>query len=103
MGTAKGIIPRRYNSEFKAGAVRLVVEQGRPRKEVAAELGICDDSLKNWMKAAGVVPAATEVINREARRIKELEAQLREARKQIAEKEDTITILKKSVGILSTP
>jgi len=47
MGTAKGVIPKRYDPEFKAGAVRLVVEQGRPRKEVAAELGICDDSLKN--------------------------------------------------------
>jgi len=103
MGTAKGVTPKRYDPEFKAGAVRLVVEQGRPRKEVAAELGVCDDSLKNWMKAAGVAPASTEAANRDARRIKELEAQLREAKKQLAEKEDTITILKKSVGILSTP
>jgi len=55
------------------------------------------------MKAAGVAPASTEAANRDAKRIKELEAQLREARKQLAEKEDTITILKKSVGILSTP
>jgi len=103
MGTAKGVKPNRYDSEFKAGAVRLVVEQGRPRKEVAAELGVCDDSLKNWMKAAGVMPASTEAANRDARRIKELEAQNRELRKQLSEKEDTITILKKSVGILSVP
>jgi transposase len=103
MGFPKGVKPPRYDNDFKAGAVRLVVEQGRTRKEVAAELGICDDSLTNWLKQAGHMPKSIEVRNNDARRVKELEAQLRDARKQIAEKEEVITILKKSVGILSTP
>ena len=91
----------RYDAAFKAGAVQLVVEQGRVRKEVAHELGICDDTLKNWLKAAGKQPAAAEANNRDARRIKELEAQLRDARKQITEKDEGIDVLKKSVGIFS--
>ena len=33
--------PPRYDEAFKAGAVRMVTEQGRPSREVAAELGIC--------------------------------------------------------------
>ena len=28
-------------------------EQGRPSREVAAELGICSDTLRSWLKAAG--------------------------------------------------
>ena len=47
----------RYDDAFRAGAVRLVTEQQRPVKEAAAELGICMDTLKSWLKAAGVHPA----------------------------------------------
>jgi len=103
MGTPKGVKPRRYDDAFKAGAVRLVEEQGRPSKEVAQELGVCEDSLKTWLKLAGIHPVATERNNRDAQRIKELETQNRELRKQVTEKDEVITVLKKSVGILSTP
>lgn len=30
----------------------MVTEQGRPSWEVAKELGICNDTLHNWLKAA---------------------------------------------------
>jgi len=103
MGSPKRSAPPRYDKEFKEGAVRLVTEQGRTRKEVAKELGICDDTLKSWLTAAGIQPAAAQRTNLDARRIKELETQVREMRKQISEKDEVITVLKKSVGILSTP
>ena len=45
--TKKGTPPPRYDDSFKAGAVRLVTEQGRQPKEVAKELGICIDTLRN--------------------------------------------------------
>jgi transposase len=32
---------------FKAGAVRMVTEQGRPSREVAAKLGVCIDTLRS--------------------------------------------------------
>ena len=38
--------PPRYDEAFTAGAVRRVTEQGRPSREVAAELGICIDTLR---------------------------------------------------------
>ena len=41
--------PPRYDEAFKAGAVRMVTEQGRPSREVAAELGICIDTLRSWL------------------------------------------------------
>lgn len=42
-------------------------------------------------------------LNREQRRIRELEAENRALRKQLNEKEEVIDVLKKSVGILSKP
>jgi len=45
--------PPRYDESFKAGAVRMVTEQGRPSREAASELGICIDTLRSWLKTAG--------------------------------------------------
>ena len=103
MPIPKGVVPPRYDKEFKEGAVKLVIEQGRTSKDVAKELGISTDSLRNWLKAAGVVPSVTDRSNRDSKRIRELEAQNRELKKQVTEKDEVINVLKKSVGILSTP
>ena len=104
MGNKKGVTPLRYDEKFKEGAIRLVTEQGRASKEVAAELGICIDTLRNWLKAAGEPsPGQADRQNRDAKRARELEAENRALRKQLAEKEEVIEILKKSVGILSKP
>jgi transposase len=104
MGDKKGVAPRRYDEKFKEGAIRLVTEQGRPSKEVATELGICIDTLRNWLKAAGEPsPGQADRQNREAKRARELEAENHALRKQLSEKEEVIEILKKSVGIFSKP
>ena len=104
MGNKKGTRPPRYDEKFKEGAIRLVTEQGRPSKDVAAELGICIDTLRNWLKAAGAPsPGQADRRNRDAKKARELEAENRALRKQLAEKEEVIEILKKSVGILSKP
>ena len=104
MGNKKGFTPPRYDEKFKEGAIRLVNEQGRPSKEVAAELGICIDTLRNWLKAAGEPsPGQADRQNREAKRARELEAENRAMCKQLSEKDEVIEILKKSVGILSKP
>lgn len=95
--------PPRYDDAFKAGAIRMVTEQGRPSTEVARELGICIDTLRNWLKSAGVQAGQWDRQNRDSRRIRELEAEVRALRKQMSEKDEVIDVLKKSVGILSRP
>ena len=95
--------PPRYDEAYKAGAVRLVQEEGRPSREVAAELGICPDTLRNWLRAVGVQAGQVDRDNRDTRRQRELENEVRMLRKQIAEKDEVIAVLKKSVGILSRP
>jgi len=96
-------VPPRYDAAFKEGAVKLVTESGRQPKEVADELGISVTSLRDWLKLSGVSPKEAGRSNKDAKRIRELEAQLREARKRESEKDDIIAVLKKSVGILSKP
>ena len=61
-----GIAPPRYDEAFKAGAIRMVTEQGRPGTEVAKELGICIDTLRSWLKAAGVQAGQADHQNRTA-------------------------------------
>ena len=101
MSIKKGTMPPRYDETFKSGAIKMVTEQGRPSKEVAAELGICVETLKSWLKRAGFQPGATDRQNRNDKRQRELEAEIRSLRKQFAEKDEVIDVLKKSVGIFS--
>jgi transposase len=42
---------RKFNRDFKEGAVRLVRETGKPIAQVARELGIHDGTLGNWVNA----------------------------------------------------
>ena len=103
MGFPKGVKPPRYDQSFKDGAVRLVVEQGRTSKEVAKELGVSEDSVKSWLKRSGASPVTANHNSRQSQRLRELEVQVRELKKQVSEKDEVIIVLKKSVGILSTP
>jgi transposase-like protein len=40
---------RRFDQDFREGAVRLVRETGKPITQVARDLGICSGTLENWM------------------------------------------------------
>src|SRR4051812_47084642 len=42
---------RKFDQDFKEGAVRLVRETGKPIAQVARDLGIHDGTLGNWVNA----------------------------------------------------
>lgn len=42
---------RKYDDDFKAGAVRIVTETHKPIAVVARELGVNDGTLGNWCAA----------------------------------------------------
>jgi transposase len=41
---------RKFSPQFKAEAVQLVIETGKPIAEVARDLGVHDGTLGNWVK-----------------------------------------------------
>jgi transposase-like protein len=43
---------RKFDGDFKAGAVRLVFETGKPIAQVARDLGINEGTLGNWVTTA---------------------------------------------------
>jgi transposase-like protein len=93
-------IARTYDKEFKLNAIRLFLESGRPSKQISAELGIPDGTLVTWVRSykknggdvfpgkGNVKPSDEEVIN---------------LRKELAIAREERDILKKALGIFSSP
>jgi transposase-like protein len=73
---------RKFSPQFKAEAVQLVLQSGRPIAEVARELQINDGTLGNWVHAwrrdhPEPEPELTPV---ERARVAEMEAEIRRLR-----------------------
>lgn len=43
---------KKYEREFREGAVRIVEETGKPIAQVARDLGVLEGTLGNWVKQA---------------------------------------------------
>jgi transposase len=89
-------MPRRfqapYTPEFREEAVRLARTSGRPVREIANELGVNDQTLRNWMYAEGGDPRPAKEISSDDR--EEL-ARLRRRVKVLEQERD---ILKKAAA-----
>ena len=75
MGSAR----RKYTQKYKAEAVELVINSGRPVAEVARDLGINEGTLGNWVnraKKSGAFKEKPLEVNERAR-LKELEQENR--------------------------
>ena len=67
---------RKFSDEFKRDAVDLVLTTGRPIAEVAAELGVYDSTLGNWVRRhQDELATGLSVSPDERARLKELEAE----------------------------
>src|SRR3954452_3909081 len=73
---------RRFSPQFKAEAVQLVIETGKPIAVVARELGIHDGTLGNWVHAwRRAHPEPDQPINPvERARVQEMEEEIRRLR-----------------------
>ncbi|MBP2655977.1 MAG: hypothetical protein H6Q73_3546 [Firmicutes bacterium] len=99
--TAKRTAPPHYDDAFKKGAIQMVTEQKLPIKQVAAELGICIDTLRSWLRKSGLNPVSENHNNNISKKIHDLETQIRDLNKKLAHKDEVIDTLKKSIGIIS--
>ena len=92
-----GKTSNRYDDEFKAHAVSLVVDKCRPISVVAADLGVSQPALRRWVKLS------TEPEDSAAKRIAELEDENKALKKDLLDAKDTVEVLKKSVAIFIKP
>jgi transposase len=78
--------PSKYSPEFKRDAVALVHSTGRPINQVARELGLSHETLRNWVKrdridrGQGEPGALTSDQLEELRRLRREVAELRTER-----------------------
>lgn len=84
---------KRYNEEFKADILRLIREEKRPVSGIVKDFGVNDQTVRNWLKESKDKQDPDKV------RISELETELKETKKKLADSEVTIDILKKATSI----
>lgn len=89
---------KRYDEEFKRSAVAHWQSSGKSATQVASELGLNAQSLKQWKARLGGEPPANAV-----RTVAELEAENRRLRRELHAVAAQRDILKKTLGILSSP
>jgi len=89
---------RQFDAAFKQAAVEHCQRQGGSVADTASELGINYWTLRDW-----VDNAKAGVITGKASTAKDLEAENRRLKMELARVTEQRDILKKSLGILSTP
>ena len=84
-----------YSSEFRAEAVRLLRSSGRPVPQLARELGVSEQSLRNWSRQLDVDDGRAPGLSSDER--EELRRLRRENRVLVEERE----ILKKAAAFFA--
>lgn len=84
-----------YTPEFRAEAVKVVLAQGLSLAEAAKRLSVPKGTLANWVASA---KASKGVAAPGARTVAELEAELKQVRKELAEARMERAILKKATA-----
>jgi transposase len=85
---------RKFDEDFKQGAVRLVLETGKPIAQVARELGVNEGTLGNW-----VVKARRDRDGGNAALTEDERAELARLRRENSELRMQRDVLKRSVAL----
>lgn len=85
---------RRFDSEFREGAVRIVLESGKPIAQVARDLGVNEGTLGNWVAKAREAMGGDDASLSESER-----AELARLRSENAELRMQRDVLKRSTAL----
>lgn len=107
----------KYSSEMREKTARHIIESGKSATSVAEDIGVDVNTvckwvrdfrkkhgLPTWAEERGIKPlrktkTETELLYEK----KELEKELKRAKKELDDKQETIEILKKSLAIFTQP
>ena len=84
---------RKFDADFREGAVRLVRETGKPIAQVARDLGVNEGTLGNWVNADRNRQGGDGILSEDER------AELARLRKENAELAMRCDVLKRSVAL----
>ncbi len=83
---------RRYPAEFRQRAVELAREREKPLRQLASDLGVSDQTLRNWLKQADIDEGRRDGLTTEER------AELVRLRRENRTLEMEIEILKRAAA-----
>lgn len=92
---------QRYTAEFKQEAVKLILIDGTPVKEVSQQLGVPEGVLYSWKQKH--LDQLESDASEGGQSPKEMAAELAQLRKALAKERRMNEILKKTVGYFSNP
>lgn len=84
-----------YAPQFRAEAVRLVRESGKPLTQIAEDLGVAPQSLRNWILQSEIDAGEREGLNTDEK------AELRSLRREIRVLKEEREILKKAAAFFA--
>ena len=88
-------MPKPYPKEFREDVIRVARESGGPIKQVAADFGITESCLRNWLHQAAVEDGARPGSTRQE------SAELRELRRRNRLLEQENEVLRRAAAYLS--
>ena len=89
---------KRYDEAFKRSAVEHWLVSGKSGRQIASELGVNEQSLKQWKQKFKQLPAGQV-----APTIDALQAENRRLQRELHRAQVQRDILKKTLGIISAP
>ena len=85
-----------YPEQFRREAVELARKSGRPMSEIAKDLGVTEQSLRNWVRQADVDAGRAHGLSSEEKE------ELRRLRREVRVLREEREILKKAAAFFAT-